>query len=153
MIKFMLIAAMAVMACAGCRTPSVNAGYYIDNKTDSKTTVLIGTNNTQANAIHAGINPSGNSGDVAEANEAQKTAKSSGLFVNNNVGDRSADIDTSAALELLKDVAASTASANQTKGAESAVDNVQNPVNAPTHNIPLAVSKEGATATVDNAGE
>lgn len=138
-----------ITGCAGLLgTPGINAGYYIENKTDSKTTLLIGTNNTQANAIHAALTAGANSTDSAEANEADKNATSSGLFVNNTVGNRSADVDASAALEMLKDVAGSTAGQSLNKGDSSPGTVTQTPTNAPTTttNTPVAVSQQGDAA-------
>ena len=133
----------------------MNAGYYIENLPDSKTTVLIGTNNSQANAIHAAIGDAAGAadGEKAEADKAQQTAKSSGLFVNNNVGDRAADIDATSALEVLKDVRGTSAGQGQTttKGNESPATGgaqTQTPTQTEsrTVNTPVAVSQQGAVA-------
>lgn len=152
---FLVIFALLIFAgCNGLR-PQVNAGYYIENLPDSKTTVLIGTNNSQANAIHAGLgNAAGvTDGEKAEADKAQQTAKSSGLFVNNNVGDRAADIDATSALEVLKDVRGTSAGQGQTttKGNESPATGgaqTQTPTQTEsrTVNTPVAVSQQGAVA-------
>lgn len=152
---FLVIFALLIFAgCNGLR-PQVNAGYYIENLPDSKTTVLIGTNNSQANAIHAGLgNAAGvTDGEKAEADKAQQTAKSSGLFVNNNVGDRAADIDATSALEVLKDVRGTSVGQGQTttKGNESPATGgaqTQTPTQTEsrTVNTPVAVSQQGAVA-------
>ncbi len=148
--------------CNGLR-PQVNAGYYIENLPDSKTTVLIGTNNSQANAIHAAIGETSGpaDGEQAEATKPTEgkvgqTAKSSGLFVNNNVGDRAAEIDAAAALEVLKDVRGTSAGQAQTttKGDSSPAtsDQAQTPTQTETRtvNTPIAVSQQGgATAQTD----
>ena len=130
------LAAVWVMltGCGLMRPASVNAGYYIENKPDSKTTIMLGTNNSQANAIHAAIGDAGTAdGEKAEAvkedeGKAGQTAKSSGLFVNNNVGDRSAEVDATAALEMLKDVQDTTTLA-----------------------LPVAVGQSAPTATADQS--
>ncbi len=148
------IAAFAVMFTVGCNglRPQVNAGYYIENLPDSKTTVLLGTNNTQANAIHS---PLGKVPDVggapADATNGTETAKSSGLFVNNTVGNRSADIDATSALEVLKNVKGTSAGQGQTttKGNESPATGgaqTQTPTQTTTSNTPVAISQQGAVA-------
>ncbi len=150
----LLIFAGCFTGCNGLR-PQVNAGYYIENLPDSKTTVLIGTNNSQANAIHAAIGDAAGAadGEKAEADKAQQTAKSSGLFVNNNVGDRAADIDATSALEVLKNVRGTSAGQGQTttKGNESPATGgaqTQTPTQTEsrTVNTPVAVSQQGAVA-------
>ncbi len=164
---FLVIFAGCFAGCNGLR-PQVNAGYYIENLPDSKTTVLIGTSNSQANAIHAAI------GDTAGAAEGEKaeavktdetktgqTAKSSGLFVNNNVGDRAADIDATSALEILKNVRGTSVGQGQTttKGNESPATGgaqTQTPTQTETRtvNTPIAVSEQGgATAQTDRPDE
>ena len=157
----LLIFAGCFTGCNGLR-PQVNAGYYIENLPDSKTTVLIGTNNSQANAIHAAIGDAAGAadGEKAEADKAQQTAKSSGLFVNNNVGDRAAEIDAAAALEVLKDVRGTSAGQAQTttKGDSSPAtsDQAQTPTQTETRtvNTPIAVSQQGgATAQTDRPDE
>ncbi|MFA7462257.1 MAG: hypothetical protein WCY59_03825 [Anaerovoracaceae bacterium] len=148
---------MALLLLAGCNglRPQVNAGYYIENLPDSKTTVLIGTNNSQANAIHAGIGEAAGAaeGEKAEADKNLNTAKSSGLFVNNNVGDRAAEIDATTALEVLKNVRGTSAGQGQTttKGNESPATGgaqTQTPTQTEsrTVNTPVAVSQQGAVA-------
>ncbi len=168
---FLVILALLIFAgcfsgCNGLR-PQVNAGYYIENLPDSKTTVLIGTNNSQANAIHAAITDTagageGNPAEAEKAGEgkAGQTAKSSGLFVNNNVGDRAAEIDATAALEVLKNVRGTSAGQGQTttKGSESPATGgaqTQTPSNTQTDTttlaLPVAVGQTGATATADQS--
>lgn len=160
-----LFALLIFVGCNGIR-PQVNAGYYIENLPDSKTTVLIGTNNSQANAIHAGL---GNAAGVTDGEKAEavktgedkvgQTAKSSGLFVNNNVGDRAAEIDATAALEMLKDVQGTSAGQTQTtsKGDSSPSTGTQSqtPSNTQTDTttlaLPVAVGQTGATATADQS--
>ena len=162
------LAAVWVMltGCGLMRPASVNAGYYIENKPDSKTTIMLGTNNSQANAIHAGIGKAAGAaeGEKAEAvkedeGKAGQTAKSSGLFVNNNVGDRSAEVDATAALEMLKDVQGTSAGQAQTtsKGNESPSTGTQSqtPSNTQTDTttlaLPVAVGQSSPTATADQS--
>lgn len=159
-------ALLLIVGCNGLR-PQVNAGYYIENLPDSKTTVLIGTNNSQANAIHAAIGDAaggveGNPAEAVKTDETKtgQTAKSSGLFVNNNVGDRAAEIDAAAALEVLKDVRGTSAGQAQTttKGDSSPAtsDQAQTPTQTETRtvNTPIAVSQQGgATAQTDRPDE
>ena len=72
--------------------------------------------------------------------------------MNNNVGDRAADIDATSALEVLKDVQGTSAGQAQTttKGDSSPAtgDQAQTPSNtqSKTTNIPLAISQEAASA-------
>lgn len=147
------ILAFILSGCNGLR-PQVNALYYIENLPESKATALIGTNNTQANAIHSplGAVPAVG-GAPADATTGTETAKSSGLFVNNTVGNRAAEIDTTAALEVLKNVRGTSAGQGQTttKGNESPATGgaqTQTPTQTEnrTTNIPVAVSQEGAVA-------
>jgi len=158
---FAVICLGILSGCNGLR-PQVNAGYYIENLPDSKTTVLIGTNNSQANAIHAALGDSASGGGVegqaAEASAADQTAKSSGLFVNNTVGNRSADIDATSALEVLKDVQGTAAEHGQTttKGDASPATGgaqTQTPTQTTTTNTPIAISKAGAVAQTAAAQE
>ena len=163
---FLVIFALLIFAgCNGLR-PQVTAGYYIENLPESKTTVLIGTNNSQANAIHSGLGDAAGvaDGEKAEAvktdeSKAGQTAKSSGLFVNNCVGDRAAEIDATAALEMLKDVQGTSAGQTQTtsKGDSSPSTGTQSqtPSNTQTDTttlaLPVAVGQTGATATADQS--
>ena len=160
------ILAVILSGCNGLR-PQVNAGYYIENLPDSKTTVLIGTNNSQANAIHAALGDAASGGGVegqaAEASAADQTAKSSGLFVNNTVGNRAAEIDATTALEVLKNVRGTSAGQGQTttKGNESPATGgaqTQTPTQTEsrTVNTPVAISQQGAvaqTGATPTAGE
>ncbi len=158
-IAILALVILALMMGSGCTRPTVYAGYYVENQPDAKTTLLIGTNNSQANAVHSplGADVQSAADDSASATREEdkniKIARSSGLFVNNTVGDRAADIDATSALEFLKDVKASTAGQGQTttKGAESPATGgaiSQTPALSETRtvNIPLAVSQEGAVA-------
>lgn len=147
------ILAFIVSGCNGLR-PQVNALYYIENLPESKATALIGTNNTQANAIHSplGAVPAVG-GAPADATTGTETAKSSGLFVNNTVGNRAAEIDTTAALEVLKNVRGTSAGQGQTttKGNESPATGgaqTQTPTQTEsrTVNTPVAISQQGAVA-------
>ncbi len=164
-LKLCLSAVMVMLTgCNLVRPPSVNAGYYIENKPDSKTTIMLGTNNSQANAIHAAIGESAGAaeGEKAEAEKADEgkagqTARSSGLFVNNNVGDRVAEIDATAALEILKDVQGASAGQSQTssKGdaSPSTGSQTQTPSNTDTTTLalPVAVGQSAPTATADQS--
>jgi len=158
---FVVICLGILSGCNGLR-PQVNAGYYIENLPDSKTTVLIGTNNSQANAIHAALGDSASGGGVegqaAEASAADQTAKSSGLFVNNTVGNRAAEIDATTALEVLKNVRGTSAGQGQTttKGNESPATGgaqTQTPTQTTTSNTPVAISRQGAVAQTAAAQE
>lgn len=148
------IGVLFLVGCAGFRQPQVNAGYYIDVKPDSKATLQIGTNNSQANSIHSPIGTAeGGEGETADANKQAEMAKSSGLFVNNNVGDRSADLDMTAALELLKNVKGVSAGQTQTtsKGDSSPTtggDQQQTPTSTDTRTttIPVAVGQTAPKA-------
>lgn len=145
----MLFSVFVIVGCGLMQQPAVNAGYYIDNRPESKTSVLIGTNNTQSNAIHAEIKSNAGEGDDAVADGDGRNAKSSGLFVNNTVGDRKAEVDATTALEVLRDVKGTSAGQTTTKGDSSPATLEQTPNYEPTTNVPTAVSKEGATATIN----
>ncbi len=152
-----IIAFLAVLCiAAGCNglRPQVNALYYIENLPESKATALIGTNNTQANAIHSplGAVPAVG-GAPADATTGTETATSSGLFVNNTVGNRAAEVDTTAALEVLKNIRGTSAGQGQTttKGDESPATGgaqTQTPTQTEsrTVNTPVAISQQGAVA-------
>lgn len=145
------IGVLFLVGCAGIR-PQVNAGYYIDVKPDSKATLQIGTNNSQANSIHSPIgSAAATEGETADADKQAETAKSSGLFVNNNVGDRSADVDTTAALEMLRNVKGVSAGQAQTtsKGDSSPAtggDQQQTPTSTDTTTVPIAVGQTAPKA-------
>lgn len=132
-----IIAGVVIVAffSCGCRglKPSVTAGYYIENLPESKSTIVLGSNNTQANAIHSALPTSTAETSTAEADNANQTARSSGLFVNNTVGSRSADIDATAALETLRNVQSSTASQSATRGDTSPNTTTQTPTTTDTH--------------------
>jgi hypothetical protein len=167
--KSIAILALVILAlllgegCALFRTPppSVNAGYYIDNKPESKATIQLGTSNSQANAIHDALPDSAGAADgkQAEADKTGQKAKASGLFVNNAVGDRQADIDATAALELLRDVKGASAGQTQTtsKGDSSPSTGTQSQTPAlnetRTVNVPVAVSQQGAAAKTGDTTE
>lgn len=149
---FLVIFALLIFAgCNGLR-PQVNAGYYIQNLPESKTTIQLGTSNSQANAVHAPIGKAQGEGDNAEAIGGEgKTAKASGLFVNTAVGDRTAEIDATTALEVLKNVKGSSAGQTQatSKGDESpaAGTQTQTPTQTDTTNIPVSVGKQSQATT------
>lgn len=148
---FGIIAVIAVFACS-CglfKTPSITAGYYIANEPDSKATLVMGSNGTQANAIHAAlpdVTAPAAAGDVEAPvadGKAKKTVAGSGLFNNITVGDRSADFDTSAAVQALKEVQSSTAGQNSGRD-QSPNNNQQSPNTTDDHtketSIPLTVN-------------
>ncbi len=146
------------LALTGCKSPDIYAGQYFDMKKDSKPIVMTGTNGSMANAIHAPIEGIGGAaeGEKAEADKEQQTAKSSGLFVNNTVGDRSADVDATTALEMLRDVKGASAGLGQTtsKGDSSPStggDQTQTPTQTQTKttNVPISVSNDGAESTTE----
>ena len=149
------IGVLFLVGCAGIR-PQVNAGYYIDVMPESKASINIGTNNTQSNAIHApiGKTTATTEGETADADKQAEMAKSSGLFVNNNVGDRSADVDTTAALELLRNVTGTSAGQAQTtsKGDSSPTtsgDQSQTPTSTDTTTVPIAVGQTAPKAEAE----
>lgn len=159
LIAFVLsgIAILFFCGCAGFRqTPqTVNAGYYFNFHPDSKASTCVGTNNTQSNAVHAPIGKTSDAGEGerADADKQASKASSSGVFVNNNVGDRSADVDTTAALELLRNVKGASAGQAQTtsKGDSSPSTGSQNqtPSNteSPTLALPVSVGQTAPSAT------
>lgn len=154
-------AMLLIVTSCGTLRPQVHAGYYIENLPDSKTTVLIGTNNSQANAIHAPIKDAGSDteGQPAEAKAAERTAKSSGLFVNNTVGDRTADVDATAALEMLRNVRGTSAGQSQTttQGDESPATGTQTQTPTQTEttttNVPISVGQAATSETAAPAAE
>ena len=147
------VAALAAFFLAGCLfKPAVYAGYAIINNPDCRSTLVIGSNNTQANAVHSPLGDITDGGEAgAEADAQAGKAKSGGLFVNNTVGNRSADIDATSTLEKLSRVKESTVGQNTGRD--------QSPISAettPTTNkekrvsvsVPLSASQNGnATAT------
>jgi len=181
--KIVILAAIAGLFLTGCfLRPAVGyAGYAIINNPDSRSTLVIGSNNTQANAVHSPLGATDEPGECAcgkdgcqegcSENKAQKAcscatasgcgrafadgkenrAYAGGLFVNNTVGNRSADIDATSSLEKLSKVKESTVGQNTGRD--------QSPVNAettPTYttdrrmniSVPLAASQNGsATST------
>ena len=158
------ILAIILSGCGLLNPPTVYAGQYYNMQKDSKPIVQVGTNGSQANAVHAAIGDAvaAAEGEKAEADKTTNTAKSSGLFVNNAVGDRSADVDAAAALELLKDVQGTSAGQTMTasKGDQSPAtgSQTQTPSNTQTetktNNIPVSVSQRGASAAATtNAAE
>jgi hypothetical protein len=162
--KITIIAAAIVVTfiVTGCPSlrPTVYAAYYVENLPDSNATVQVGTSNSQANAIHAALNKAATAdGQPAEANAVDKTAKSSGLFVNNAAGDRTADLDATAALEILKNVRGTSAGQSQTttKGDESPAtgEQTQTPTQTEnrTTNLPISVGQAAASETTTPAAE
>lgn len=167
LVLFVLVVAVvllsALVGCSAFRPPAVNAGYYIENKPGAHPTLIIGSNNSQANAIHAPIGETagGAEGQPAEASRETQSAKSSGLFVNNAVGDKHADIDATAALEVLSKVRGASAGQTQTtsQGDESPASGTQ--TQTPSHTqsdtttiaVPVSVGQQGPTATAGQTVE
>ena len=149
-IHILITATLATFAFTGCglfSRPSVGtAGYYIDNRPESKATVVIGSNGTQANAIHGEL-----SNQPGQGGEKTASAETSGAgqFTNWNSGNRSSDIDATAALQNLSRVSDTT---NGQSGARdsSPQTTTQTPTTTEEHttSVPVAVSKEGAASTV-----
>lgn len=153
--KTMLVAmvVLTVMLLSGCglfsqKRPLVgNAGYVIQNDAESKATVVIGSNNTQANAIHSAVGGAGAEGG-ADADQTGK-AKAGGLFVNNTVGNRSADVDATTSLEKLSRVQDSTV--GQTTGRDqSPATSTATPTTSREKNVSVSVpvsASQNGTAT------
>lgn len=156
---FCCLVMLFITGCGLITPPTVYAGQYFDMKKDSKPIVQVGTNGSQANAIHAAIGAvEGGEGQLAEADKNLQTAKSSALFNNNTVGDRSADVDATTALEMLKDVQGSSAAQGQTtsKGDTSPATGgaqTQTPTQTETRttNVPISVSQGGANSATSPA--
>lgn len=134
----------------GMFRPSVGtAGYYIDNRPESKATVVIGSNGTQANAIHGQLdNQPGQGGDKTSSAETG----GAGQFTNWNSGNRSSDIDATAALQNLSRVSDTT---NGQSGARdsSPQTTTQTPTTTEERNttVHVAVSQGAANATAPAA--
>lgn len=157
---FCCLVMLFITGCGLLTPPTVYAGQYFDMKKDSKPIVQVGTNGSQANAIHSPLGdvPLAGDGQAAEADKENSIAKSSGLFVNNTVGDRSADVDATTALEMLKDVQGSSAAQGQTtsKGDTSPATGgaqTQTPTQTETRttNVPISVSQGGANSATSPA--
>lgn len=150
---FLIIGVLVCTALTSCNAlrPQVNAGYYIVNEPTSQATVVVGSNGTQANAIHAAVGaPGGTSGAVKSDSGGNKVETPAGLFVNAGQFEKSSDTDLSAALESLRNVKGSTAGLTQAAQASTGTS-TQNPTNTTsdttTLEIPVAVSQSAATAT------
>ena len=166
MFVFAMIVLMAVLMffAAGCgmlERPYVgNAGYVLINQPDSKATAVIGSNNTQANAIHSPLGEAARGEDgqqKAQENAEGKSAVGGGLFVNNNVGDRSADIDATSSLEKLSKVSESNVSQNTGRDqspASSSTTSTSSKQKTTEVDVstPVSVSQAGASSTVGAKG-
>lgn len=153
-----VVAAVLFSGCSFLRPAVGQAGYYIDNRPESKATVVIGSNGTQANAIHGELKNQPGQGGGSEASSAESGG--TGQFTNWNSGNRSADIDLSAAIEQLNKVNGSTAGQNASRDS-SPNTSTQTTTPTETHstetNVPVAVSQGAAAAqtkpTEASAGE
>lgn len=142
-----VVAAVLFSGCSFLRPSVGQAGYYIDNRPESKATVVIGSNGTQANAIHGSLK-----GQPTQGGDKTASAETSGAgqFTNWNSGDRSADIDLSAAIEQLNKVNGSSAGQNASRDSSP---NTQTQTTSPTEThansttVPVAVSQGAASAT------
>ena len=159
MFALMAVLAVFVAGCGLLERPYVgNAGYVLINQPDSKATAVIGSNNTQANAIHSPLNEGGmEQPEKAEADGAGRIAKASGLFVNNNVGDRSADIDATSSLEKLSRVSESNVSQNTGRDqspASSSTTSTSSKQKTTEVDVstPVSVSQAGASSSVGAKG-
>lgn len=145
---FIALALCATLFIAvGCLRPNVGqAGYYVENKPESRATIVIGSNGTQNNAIHGELKGQPKDGGSEPASEKSAGA---GQFVNWNSGNRSADIDLSAAIEQLNKVQGSTAGQNASRDSSP---NTATQTTTPTEthsnetNVPVAVSQGAAAA-------
>lgn len=154
-IHIILATATASIAFTGCgifSRPSVGtAGYYIDNRPESKATVVIGSNGTQANAIHGQLD---NQPGTTGGETASEKSPGAGQFVNWNSGNRSADIDATAAIEQLHKVSGTTAGQSSARDA-SPQTTTQSPTTTEERTtnttIPVAVSQGAANATAPAA--
>lgn len=148
--NILLLTCILAVALSGCGLfrPNVGtAGYYIDNRPESKATVVIGSNGTQANAIHGTLADQPGSSATETASDKSSGA---GQFTNWNSGNRSADIDASAAIESLSRVSGTTAGQNASRDSSP---NTSTATTSPTSTetrtttIPVAVSQGAANAT------
>jgi len=157
-----IIASIFITGCGLMQTPSVYAGYYINNAPDSKASVNVGTSGTQSNTIHAAVTGGTNGANAnPEATDGEKVSKGGGaMFINTATGDRSADIDAISAIEKIERARNITAgqSLAATKGDESPAsgDQTQNPTQTDSKetNIPVSVGQkaESKTETEPEAG-
>jgi len=154
-VVFVWMAVVLFVGCSLLERPYVgNAGYVLINQPDSKATAVIGSNNTQANAIHSPLNEGGmEQPEKAEADGTGRIAKASGLFVNNNVGDRSADIDATSSLEKLSKVSESNVSQNTGRDQSPASSSTtftssKQKTTEVDVSTPVSVSQAGASSTV-----
>ena len=151
-IHIYIACAVASFLLEGCLRPNVGqAGYYVENKPESKATIVIGSNGTQANAIHGELK-----GQPTQNGDKTASAETSGAgqFTNWNSGNRSADIDLSAAIEQLNKVNGSSAGQNASRDS-SPNTQTQNTTPTETHQnsitVPVAVSQGAANATAPAA--
>ena len=152
-IHIILATATASIAFTGCgifSRPSVGtAGYYIDNRPESKATVVIGSNGTQANAIHGQLD---NQPGTTGGETASEKSPGAGQFVNWNSGNRSADIDATAAIEQLHKVSGTTAGQSSARDS-SPQSTTQSPTSTEERNttVPVALSQGAANANAEGA--
>lgn len=156
-IAIFIAAVILLSSCAGLR-PNVTAGVYIDNQKGSKPTINSGNSNSQIIPINDALTinqPAGNESAEQDANATavERKANAGGVFVNANVGDRSAATDITSAVELLDNVRGTSAGQTQTtsKGDASPAtgEQTQTPTQTETKttNIPISVSQGGASST------
>lgn len=118
--------------CSLFTTPKgTTGGYIINNYAESKATIAVGTNGSQTVGVHSAL-PTGEVGN-GETAAGDGKATSSAMFSNSNTGNRSADVDATAALETLRNVQSSTASQNATRGDTSPNTTTQTPTTTDTH--------------------
>ena len=119
--KNLLIFTTAIIFLTGCAAfrPSVTAGVYINNEKGAKPTINSGNSNSQIVPINEPMNinlPATEEGETQDAiaTTTERKANASGIFVNANVGDRSAATDITSAIELLDNVRGTSAGQSQT---------------------------------------
>ncbi len=161
-VVFVWMAVVLFVGCGMLERPYVgNAGYVLINQPESKATAVIGSNNTQANAIHSPLGDvegkAGAEQQKAQENAEGKLATGSGLFVNNNIGDRSADIDATSSLEKLNKVSESNVSQNTGRDqspASSSTTSTSSKQKTTEVDVstPVSVSQAGASSTVGAKG-
>lgn len=157
--------AVALTGCALFKTPeNITAGVYINNQKDSRATINSGNSNSQIIPINDKLTINqppeaevDGGEQVANATTAERKANAGGVFVNANVGDRSAATDITSAVDLLNNVRGTTAGQTQTtsKGDESPTTGSQSQQATQTEekpstvNIPISV---GQAAKSDTGG-
>lgn len=145
------IASVGLLAgCGLLKQPAVTAGYNINFEPNSQSTVNIGTQNSQSNAIYS---PLGLDNGAEAEQVADKSKSKGGAFINTATGDRSADIDAIAAIEKIEKAKNITAgqSIPSTKGDESPAsgDQTQNPTQSDSKETNIPVTVRGGEATTN----